>query len=64
MPVFSSFYSLGNSGQVGSFISGGGAQSSTPPRLMEVVGVAPKGAQLIEAGLSTEVVETWLRPGC
>ncbi len=32
-----------------------------PPRAMEVVGVAPEGAQLIASGLLTEVVETILQ---
>ncbi len=36
-------------------------ESSLPPGDVEVVGVAPEGAQLIASGLSTEVVETILQ---
>ncbi|KAL0151251.1 hypothetical protein M9458_053442 [Cirrhinus mrigala] len=39
----------------------GGHDSSPPSGVMEAVGVAPEGAQLIASGLSTEVVETILQ---
>ncbi len=47
--------------QEGSPLTGGGYDPSPPPRVMEAVGVAPEGAQLIASGLSTEVVETILQ---
>jgi len=37
-----------------------GAQYFTPARDLETVGLASEGAQLVESGLSTEVVETIL----
>ncbi len=49
----------------GRFQSGGisshGYDPSPLPGVMEAVGVAPEGAQLIASGLSTEVVETILQ---
>ncbi len=39
----------------------GGHYLSPPPGVMETVGVAPEGAQLIASGLSTEVVQTILQ---
>ncbi len=53
--------SMGDSNQEGSPLTGGGYDSSPPPGVMEAVGVAPEGAQLIASGLSTEVVETILQ---
>ncbi len=40
---------------------GDSRQEGSPLRDVEVVGVAPEGAQLIASGLSTEVVETILQ---
>ncbi len=51
--------SMGDSRQEGSPLTGRGL--SPPPRVMEAVGVASEGAQLIASGLSTEVVETILQ---
>ncbi len=51
--------SMGDSRQKGSSLTSGGL--SPPPGDVEVVGVAPEGAQLIASGLSTEVVETILQ---
>ncbi len=53
--------SMGDSSQEGSPLTGGGYDPSSPPGVMEAVGVAPEGAQLIASGLSTEVVETILQ---
>ncbi len=53
--------SLGDSRQEGSPLTGGGPDPSPPPGVVEAVGVAPEGAQLIASGLSTEVVETILQ---
>ncbi len=39
----------------------GGHHLSPPPGVVEAVGVAPEGAQLVASGLSTEVVETILQ---
>ncbi len=50
--------SMGDSSQEGSPLTSGGYDPSPPPGVMEAVGVAPEGAQLIASGLSTEVVET------
>ncbi len=47
--------------QEGSPLTGGGYDPLPPPGVMEAVGVAPEGAQLIASGLSTEVVETILQ---
>ncbi len=52
---------MGDSRQEESPLTGRGHHLSPPPRAMEVVGVAPEGAQLIASGLSTEVVETILQ---
>ncbi len=53
--------SMGDSCQERSPLTGGGHDPSPPPRVVEAVGVAPEGAQLIVSGLSTEVVETILQ---
>ncbi len=53
--------SMGDSRQEGSPLTGGEHDHSPPPRVVEAVGVAPEGAQLIASGLSTEVVETILQ---
>ncbi|KAI2644160.1 hypothetical protein H4Q32_028378 [Labeo rohita] len=53
--------SMGDSRQEGSPLTGGGHHPSPPPGAVEAVGVAPEGAQLIDSGLSTEVVETILQ---
>ncbi len=53
--------SMGDSSQEGSPLTGGGHDPSPPPGFVEIVGVAPNGAQLITSGLSTEVVETILQ---
>ncbi len=61
-PDFSSRrLSMGDSCQEGSPLTGRGHDSSPPPGVVEAVGVAPEGAQLIASGLSTEVVETILQ---
>ncbi len=52
---------MGDSRQERSPLTGGGHDHSPPPGVVEAVGVAPEGAQLIASGLSTEVVETILR---
>ncbi len=49
--------SMGDSRQEGSPLTGGGHYPSPPPGVVEAVGVANEGAQLIAFGLSTEVVE-------
>ncbi|CAM4558277.1 unnamed protein product [Leuciscus chuanchicus] len=53
--------SSGASRQEGPFVPGRGLNISPPPRTVEPVGLASEGAQLIESGLSTEVVETILQ---
>ncbi len=53
--------SMGDSSQERSPLTSGGYDISPPPGVMEAVGVAPEGAQLIASGLSTEVVETILQ---
>ncbi len=61
-PEFSSRrLSMGDSHQEGSPLTGGGHHFTPPLRVVEAVGVAPEGAQLIASGLSTEVVETILQ---
>ncbi len=52
---------MGDSSQERSPLTSGGYDLSPPPGVMEAVGVAPEGAQLIASGLSTEVVETILQ---
>ncbi len=52
---------MGDSSQERSPLTRGGYDLSPPPGVMEAVGVAPEGAQLIASGLSTEVVETILQ---
>jgi hypothetical protein len=52
--------SFGAPGQEGSTLSGGRHDISPLPRVMETVGLASEGAQLLDSGLSTEVVETIL----
>ncbi len=47
--------------QEGSPLTGKGHPCEPPPGIMEAVGVAPEGAQLIASGLSTKVVETILK---
>ncbi len=53
--------SLGGSHQEGSPLTSRGCHSAPPPGVMENVGVAPEGAQLIASGLPAEVVETILQ---
>ncbi|XP_026111570.1 uncharacterized protein LOC113088631 [Carassius auratus] len=53
-------FSLGDPDQERPSISGRGHYISPPARDLEALGVASEGAQLIESGLSTEVVETIL----
>ncbi len=53
--------SLGDSCQEGSLLTGRGHPCAPPPGVVEAVGVAPEGAQLIASSLSTEVVETILQ---
>ncbi len=53
--------SMRDSHQEGSPLTGGGHYPSPPPKVVEAVGVAPEGAQLIASGLSTEVAETILQ---
>ncbi|KAI2647309.1 Transposon Ty3-G Gag-Pol polyprotein [Labeo rohita] len=53
--------SMGDSRQEGSPLTGGGHHPAPPSGVVEAVGVAPEGAQLIDSGLSTEVVETILQ---
>ncbi len=61
-PEFSSRrLSMGDSHQEGSPLTGGAHHFTPPLRVVEAVGVAPEGAQLIASGLSTEVVETILQ---
>ncbi len=45
----------------GSPLTGSGHDLSPPLGVVETMGVAPKGAQLIASGLSTEVAETILQ---
>ncbi len=61
-PDFSSRrLTMGDSCQERSPLTGRGHDPSPPPGVVEAVGVAPEGAQLIASGLSTEVVETILK---
>ncbi len=53
--------SMGGSYQEGSPLTSRGCHSAPPPGVMETVGVAPEGAQLIASGLPAEVVETILQ---
>ncbi len=53
--------SFGGSHQEGSPLTSRGCHSAPPPGVMENVGVAPEGAQLIASGLPAEVVETILQ---
>ncbi|KAI2662393.1 hypothetical protein H4Q32_001228 [Labeo rohita] len=53
--------SMGDSRQEGSPLTSRGHHSAPPSGVVEAVGVAPEGAQLIDSGLSTEVVETILQ---
>ncbi len=53
--------SMGDSRQEGSPLTGRGHPGAPPAGVVEAVGVAPEGAQLIASGLSTEVVETILQ---
>ncbi len=53
--------SMGDSLQEGSPLTGSGHDLSPPLGVVETVGVAPEGAQLIASGLSTEVAETILQ---
>ncbi|KAI2646487.1 Multidrug resistance regulator 1 [Labeo rohita] len=52
---------MGDSRQEGSPLTSGGHHPAPPSGVVEAVGVAPEGAQLIDSGLSTEVVETILQ---
>ncbi len=54
-------FSRGDSRQEGSPLTGGRHPGAPPPGVMETVGVAPEGAQLIASGFPTEVVETILQ---
>ncbi len=51
---------MGDSRQEGSPLTGSGHDLSPPLGVVETMGVAPEGAQLIASGLSTEVAETML----
>ncbi|KAK3542013.1 hypothetical protein QTP86_010323, partial [Hemibagrus guttatus] len=53
-------HSLGDSHQGRSTLSGIRGDSPPPPRDVEALGLAPEGDQFLEAGLSSEVVETLL----
>ncbi len=53
--------SFGGSHQEGSPLTSRGCHSAPPPGVMENVGVAPEGTQLIASGLPAEVVETILQ---
>ncbi len=53
--------SMGDSRQEGSPLTGSRNYLSPPLGVVEAVGVAPEGAQLIASGLSTEVAETILQ---
>ncbi len=53
--------SMGDSHQEGSHLTGRGHDLSPLGRVVEAVGVAPEGAQLIASCLSTEVAETILQ---
>ncbi len=53
--------SMGDSRQEGSPLTGSGHDLSPPLGVVETVGVAPEGAQLIASGLSTEVAEIILQ---
>ena len=59
--ISSGWLSDGDSRQEGLAVPSKGHDISPSPRVMEVVGLASEGAQLIESGLSTEVVETILQ---
>ncbi len=52
---------MGDSRQEGSPLTGSGHDLSPPLGVVETMGVAPEGAQLIASGLSTEVAETILQ---
>ena len=52
--------SLGDSSQEGPSVSSGLGDLSPSPEILDPVGLASEGAQLIDFGLSTEVVETIL----
>ncbi|KAK3516461.1 hypothetical protein QTP70_015049 [Hemibagrus guttatus] len=52
--------SLGDSQQGRPTLSGASGDSAPPPRDVEALGLAPEGDQFLEAGLSSEVVETLL----
>ncbi len=53
--------SMGDSRQERSPLTGSGHDLSPPLGVVETMGVAPEGAQLIASGLSTEVAETILQ---
>ncbi len=53
--------SMEDSCQEGSPLIDGGYDPSPPTGVVEAVGVAPEGTQLIASGLSTEVFETILQ---
>ncbi len=53
--------SMGDSRQEGYPLTGSGHDLSPPLGVVETMGVAPEGAQLIASGLSTEVAETILQ---
>ncbi len=53
-------FSIPNPSQEGPSVPSGGLEISPPTRTVETVGLASEGAQLIDSGLSTEVVETIL----
>ncbi len=52
---------MGDSRQEGSPLTGSGHDLSPPLGVVETMGVAPEGAQLIASGLSTEVAEIILQ---
>ncbi len=52
---------MGDSRQEGSPLTGRGHDLSPLFGVVEAVGVAPEGAQLMASGLSTEVAETILQ---
>ncbi len=54
-------FSMGYSRQEGSPLTGNGHDLSPLLGVVEAVGVAPEGAQLIASGLSTEVAKTILQ---
>ncbi len=55
------WFSLVDSRQEGSPLTGGRHPGASPPGVMETVGVAPERTQHIASGLPTEVVETILQ---